>query len=79
MSDKVSGAFSIWANLTTSERSEVIDIINKFQRGDDETRKQLKLIHSISLESLSENFVRSSTSMNFGPLAGQPCTKCGRL
>jgi predicted Fe-S protein YdhL (DUF1289 family) len=79
MTKRTSSVFSIWANLPDAERDEVVRLINEFQRGDVKQRKQLQAAHSISMEALSETFVRASPSMNFGPLHGQPCPHCGRV
>ena len=70
-----SRVFSAWANLDEAERNEVIQLILKYQNATTTDAKK-----SIALEHINESqrsFVKSATSMNFGPAPGS-CPTCGR-
>lgn len=73
MSDSAKRMMAVWVSLTPAERAEAVQLINAFQNADEEKKKE------IALDSLNESrsFVKSSTTMNFGPLGGG-CPYCGK-
>lgn len=73
MSNTAKRVLAVWTSLTPTEREEAIKLINDYQNAD-ENRKKV-----IALESLNESrsVVKSSTTMNFGPLGGG-CPYCGK-
>jgi hypothetical protein len=74
MTGKTSRVFAAWTALTENERDEVIALINKYQKAKPEDKKAISLEH---LNESHRSFVKSSTTMNFGPTPGT-CPSCGR-
>lgn len=75
MSVTASRVFAAWADLDISDRDEVVQLINKYQRASSAAEQE-----KIALEHIVEShrsFVKSSTTMNFGPAPGS-CPTCGR-
>jgi hypothetical protein len=73
MNTKSSRVFAAWAALSSSERSEVVQLINEYQNSKPEDRSRLALEH---LNESRQHIVKSS-SVNFGPLSGG-CPMCGK-
>lgn len=77
MSDNAKRVMAVWVSLTPAERAEAVQLINEYQNADEKKKKELDL--ESLLESLNESrsFMKSSPTMNFGPLGGG-CPYCGK-
>lgn len=73
MSDNAKRVMAVWVSLTPAEMAEAVKLINEYQNADEKKKS------AIANESLSESrsLVKSSTTMNFGPLGGG-CPYCGK-
>jgi hypothetical protein len=69
MSSKATRAMKVFLGLSDSEKSEFIDQLNEYQKGDGQLRK------SINTRVLKEE---STPMVNFGPIPGAHCPYCGR-
>ena len=71
MSDKANRVMAVWVSLTPAEKAEAIKLINEYQKADGKNKIALDSLHE------SRSLVKSSTTMNFGPLGGG-CPYCGK-
>ena len=72
MSDKAKRVLAVWTTLSAVERKEAIELINNYERADENRKKE------IATESLNESrTLQKSTTVNFGPLGGG-CPYCGK-
>jgi hypothetical protein len=73
MSNNAKRVMAVWVSLTPEERADAVRLINEYQEADEKEKEK------IALESLDlfRSRVKSSTTMNFGPLGGK-CPYCGK-